>query len=69
MYKLQKKFKEEVLLEEGSVALNEFQLQQKVGMKMQAHMMKNMPHMMMQNQPSPDQQRTIQLQMLSHMKK
>ena len=49
--------------------MNEFQIQQKVGMKMQAHMMKNMPQMMMQNQPSQDQQRAIQLQMLSHMKK
>jgi len=48
--------------------LNEFQIQQKVAMKMQTHMMKNMPQMMMQ-QPSPDQQRSIQLQMLTHMKK
>jgi len=36
-----------------------------MAMKMQAHMMKNMPQMM---QPSPEQQRTIQLQMLTHMK-
>lgn len=52
MYKLQKRFKEEVIMEAGSVTLNEFQIQQKVGMKMQAHMMKNMPQMMIQNQPS-----------------
>jgi hypothetical protein len=48
--------------------LNEFQLQQKLAMKMQAHVMKNMPQMMM-GQPSTEQQRTIQLQMLAHMKK
>lgn len=38
---------------------------------MQAHMMKNMPpHMMQQHQqPTTDQQKTIQLQMLTHMKK
>ena len=36
-----------------------------MAMKMQAHMMKNMPQMM---QPSPEQQRVIQLQMLTHMK-
>lgn len=33
---------------------------------MQAHMMKNMPQMM---QPSPEQQRNIQLQMLTHMRR
>jgi len=33
---------------------------------MQAHMSKNMPQMM---QPSLEQQKTIQLQMLAHMKK
>jgi hypothetical protein len=33
---------------------------------MQTYMMKNMPQMM---QPSPEQQRIIQLQMLAHMKK
>jgi hypothetical protein len=34
-------------------------------MKMQAHMMKNMPQMM----PSTEQQKAIQLQMLGHMKR
>jgi hypothetical protein len=55
--------------EAGSEQLNEFQIQQRLGMKMQAHMMKNMPQMMMQQQPTTDQQRNIQLQMLTHMKK
>ena len=54
-----------MLREAGEEKLNEFQLQQKMAMKMQAHMMKNMPQMM---QPSPEQQRVIQLQMLTHMK-
>lgn len=48
------------------------QIQQKLVVKMQAYMMKNMPQMMQhqhQHQPSSDQQRTIQLQMLTHMKK
>ena len=67
MFLLQKQFREEVIKEDGNEHLNEFQLQQKVGMKMQAYMMKNMPQMM--QQPSPDQQRSIQLQMLTHMKK
>jgi hypothetical protein len=52
--------------EPGADQLNEFQLQQKVAMKMQAHMAQNMPQMMM---PSSEQQRSIQLQMLAHMKK
>jgi hypothetical protein len=66
MFKLQTKFKEEVLTEAAGQHLNEFQLQQKIGQKMQAHMMRNMPQMAM---PSPDQQRVIQLQMLNHMKR
>lgn len=37
-----------------------------MALKMQAHMAKNMPQMM---QPSLDQQKNIQLQMLAHMKK
>lgn len=44
------------------------QIQQKMAAKMQAHMMKSGPPMHMQ-QPSQDQQRAIQLQMLGHMKK
>jgi hypothetical protein len=66
MYRLQQQFKEEVMREAGGESLNEFQLQQRTALKMQAHMMKSMPQMM---QPSPDQQRTIQLQMLTHMRK
>ena len=65
VFRLQKHIREEVLREAGEEKLNEFQLQQKMAMKMQAHMMKNMPQMM---QPSPEQQRVIQLQMLTHMK-
>jgi hypothetical protein len=40
-------------------------------MKMQAHMMKNMPNMPqnMSGAPSTEQQKMIQLQMLGHMKK
>ena len=52
--------------EPGADQLNEFQLQQKLAMKMQAHMMKSNPQMM---QPSPEQQKSIQLQMLAHMQK
>ena len=66
MFKLQKKFKAEIMEEPGADQLNEFQMQQKLAMKMQAHMMKNNPQMM---QPSADQQKSIQLQMLNHMKK
>jgi hypothetical protein len=40
-------------------------MQQRMAVKMQAYMMRNMPQMM---QPSPEQQRTIQLQMLAHMR-
>lgn len=70
MFKLQAQFKEEVMRESAGEGLNEFQIQQKVALKMQAHMMKNMPQMQMQmQQPSPEQQRTIQLQMLTHMKR
>lgn len=65
MFRLQKAMKEEVMREAGEEKLNEFQIQQRMAMKMQAHMMKNMPQMM---QPSADQQRTIQLQMLTHMR-
>ena len=65
VYRLQKQIREDVLREAGEEKLNEFQLQQKMAMKMQAHMMKNMPQM---TQPSPEQQRVIQLQMLTHMK-
>lgn len=43
MFKLQAQFKEEVMRESASEGLNEFQIQQKVALKMQAHMMKNMP--------------------------
>ena len=50
MFKLQKKFKKEIMEEEGADQLNEFQIQQKLALKMQAHMMKNNPQMM---QPSP----------------
>ena len=66
MFRIQKQFRTEVMAEAGSITLNEFQLQQKIAMKMQAHMAKNMPQMMM---PSPEQQKNIQLQMLAHMKK
>jgi len=66
MFKLQQKFKEEVIAESAAEQLNEMQIQQRTAMKMQAHMMKNMPQMM---QPSPEQQRMIQLQMLAHMQK
>lgn len=66
MFKLQKQFKAEIMAEPGADQLNEFQMQQRIMMKMQAHMARNMPQMMM---PSPEQQRTIQLQMLAHMKK
>ena len=66
MFKLQKKFKKEIMEEEGADQLNQFQIQQKLALKMQAHMMKNNPQMM---QPSPQQQKSIQLQMLAHMKK
>jgi hypothetical protein len=38
-----------------------------MALKMQAYMMRNNPQMM-QMQPSVEQQRTIQLQMLAHMK-
>lgn len=69
MFKLQTKFKEEVLAEAAGQHLNEFQLQQKVAQKMQAHMMRNMPPMGQMGMPSPDQQRVIQLQMLNHMKR
>ena len=62
---MQKQFRAEVMAEAGSDQLNEFQLQQRMAMKMQAHMMRNMPQMM----PSADQQKTIQLQMMAHMKK
>ena len=48
MFKMQKKFKAEVLAEPGADQLNEFQIQQKLAMKMQAHMMKNNPQMMQQ---------------------
>lgn len=67
MFRLQQQFKEEVIKEANGEVLNEFQVQQRLAMKMQAHMMKNMPQMMMQ--PNPEQQRTIQLQMLTHMRK
>ncbi len=54
MYKLQKKFKEEVAKETEGQGLNDFQIQQRVGMKMQQHMMKNSQNMMPQMpQPSP----------------
>lgn len=66
MFRMQAKFKKEVMEEEGADQLNEFQIQQKVAMKMQAHMMRNMPQM---PQPSAEQQKVIQLQMLAHMKK
>lgn len=46
---MQKKFKAEVMSEPGADQLNEFQLQQKIAMKLQAHMMKSNPQMM---QPS-----------------
>lgn len=65
MFRLQKTFRAEVMAEAGAEQLNEFQMQQRIAMKMQAHMAKNMPQMM----PSPDQQKAIQLQMLAHMKK
>ena len=68
MFKLQSSMREEVLREAGSETLNEMQIQQKMVAKMQAHMMKSGPPMHMQ-QPSQDQQRAIQLQMLGHMKK
>jgi hypothetical protein len=35
------------MAEAGADQLNEFQIQQKLAMKMQAHMMKNMPQMAM----------------------
>ena len=41
-------------------------MHQRVAIKMQQHVIKNMPQMM---QPSTDQQKTIQLQMLGHMRK
>lgn len=66
MFKMQAKFRKEVMDEEGASQLNEFQVQQKVAMKMQAHMMRNMAQM---PQPSAEQQKAIQLQMLGHMKK
>jgi hypothetical protein len=66
MFRMQGKFRKEVMEEEGASQLNEFQIQQKVTMKMQAHMMKNMPQMPL---PSPEQQKAIQLQMLAHMKR
>lgn len=66
MFKLQQKFKEQVLADPEAQNLNEMQIQQRAAMKMQAYMMKNMPQMM---QPSPEQQRIIQLQMLAHIKK
>lgn len=56
MFKLQKKFKEEVLKETEGQTLNEFQIQQRVGMKMQQYMMRNaqnMQNMMPPQQPSP----------------
>lgn len=65
MFKLQKQFRAEIMAEAGAEQLNEFQLQQRMAMKMQAHMARNMPQMM----PSPDQQRNIQLQMMAHMKR
>ena len=65
MFRLQAQMRAEVMAEPGSEQLNEFQLQQKLAMKMQAHMMKNMPQMM----PSTEQQKAIQLQMLGHMKR
>ena len=66
MFKLQKKFREEVLSQPGGDQLNQFQLQQKIAMKLQAHMTKNMPQMM---NPNFGQQKIIQTQMLAHMKK
>lgn len=54
MYKLQKKFKEEVIKETEGQGLNEFQIQQRVGMKMQQHMARNAQNMMPQMaQPNP----------------
>lgn len=45
MFKLKNKFREEVLqeLQVSKEQLNEMQIEQKTMMKMQAHMMKNMP--------------------------
>lgn len=66
MFRLQARFRKELMEEPGFDQLNEFQIQQKMAMKMQAHMMRNMPQMPM---PSPEQQRNMQLQMLTHMKR
>ena len=53
MYRLQKKFKEEVLKETEGQGLSDFQIQQRVALKMQQHMMRNAPNMMPQMaQPS-----------------
>lgn len=41
------------------------QIQQQTAIKLQAHMMKNCPQMM----PTIEQQKSIQLQMLAHMKR
>lgn len=43
------------------------QIQQRVGMKMQQYMMKNSPHMMTPQVPSTEQQKAMQIQMLTHM--
>lgn len=66
MFRLQAQFRKELMQEPGFEQLNEFQIQQKMAMKMQAHMMRSMPQMPM---PTAEQQRNMQLQMLTHMKK
>lgn len=66
MFRLQARFRKEVMEESGAEQLNEFQIQQRLAMKMQAHMMRNMPQMPV---PTAEQQKNMQLQMLAHMKR
>lgn len=69
-FRLKKKFREEVeeWAKTSGKVMNEFQVEQETMMRLQQHMMKNNPHPMMA-QPSTEQQKAIQLQMLAHMKR
>ena len=67
MGRLQLKFREEVKRESPpGECLTEQLMHQRVAVKMQQHVMKNMPQMM---QPNVQHQKAIQLQMLGHMRK
>ena len=73
-FKLQKKFREEVIAESPQ-PLTDMEIGQRVMMKMQQHMMKNGPpggpggHGPPGPQGSPEHQKIIQLQILEHLSK